>query len=197
MPDARDILLLIPFSVGACRATQDIPHIENREFPRQHFVVESQNCFIKLLSYKWPTETSEQSYKKTIPVNSFTSVVDVTELLGDSIRQLVGNTLATIDSFTRFLLRLSCRRPVTVHHRRETISKPASSSLALEIKRMSLRQVFFSGARSRRQQQACPVNRSRNRPNRSLTVFGIQPDWSEHTCNVLRHRQSPFDSIRY
>ncbi|MCF5163774.1 hypothetical protein [Pseudomonas congelans] len=71
VPDARDIFLLIPFSVGACRATQDIPHIESREFPRQHFVVESQNCFIKLLSYKWPTETSEQSYKKTIPVNSF------------------------------------------------------------------------------------------------------------------------------
>ncbi|MBI6672789.1 hypothetical protein YA0637_14680 [Pseudomonas syringae] len=64
VPDARDTLLFIPFSVGACHATPHILHIKDSEFLRQHFVVERENCFIKLMSYKWLTETSEQSYKK-------------------------------------------------------------------------------------------------------------------------------------
>ncbi|WP_254152260.1 hypothetical protein, partial [Pseudomonas syringae] len=70
VPDARNTLPL-PLSISARRATPHILHIKDGEFLRQHFVVESQNCFIKLMSYKRLTETSEQSYKKTRPVNSF------------------------------------------------------------------------------------------------------------------------------
>ncbi|WP_223886468.1 hypothetical protein, partial [Pseudomonas syringae] len=69
--DACDPLLVIPFPVCARRVTPHILHIKGVEFLRQHFVVESENCFIKLMSYKRLTETSEQSYKKTRPVNSF------------------------------------------------------------------------------------------------------------------------------